>query len=187
MHPHWGTYGRALIACLLVTGATATCGGVVSAENVGDDGGSLGNPSTYVPPPYDAAAVERALALCAGPPGSPDPIPDDDGFRARAVGAWFYCGSMKRTDTTPTSGTGLELASDGYWYNLVNDGDGGVVRDLKHWGSYRLCKQCPDAIILEPAEIGALLQPVYFRSGPREMSALSESIPTYEWMVAFGQ
>jgi hypothetical protein len=186
MHFHWCSHGWAVIVYLLVAEATAACGGVVSTENLGADGGSLESPPTYVPPPYDAAAVKRARALCAGPLGPQDPATDDNGFRERAIGAWFYCDSLKPTDTTPTSGVGLELASDGYWYNLVNDADGGVVRDLKNWGLYRLCKQCPDAIILQPP-MGALLQPVYFRRGPREMSALSDSTPTYGWMVAFGQ
>jgi hypothetical protein len=190
--PRWSC-GRGVLACLLLAESTVTCGargGLFSAESVAADGGmaggdALGSAPTYVPPPYDAAALERARALCAGPLGPPDPVTNDDGFRARAIGAWFYCGPTKPTDTTPTSGTGLELASDGYWYNLVNDGDGGVARDPKNRGSYRLSLVGPAAAII--LENTATLDEIAFRSGPREMISRSDSAATYAWMVAFGQ
>jgi hypothetical protein len=88
------------------------------------------------------------------------------------------------SDTTPTKGIGLELADSGNWYGLLDDGNGGAVRDGKNWGSYRLCKECPDAIVFDMIPT---MQPVWFRTGPREMRADSLSAPTFEWMVALAQ
>jgi hypothetical protein len=134
-----------IAAGTLVGMLAAGCGGKVNGpgdNGSGDDGGGedAGTPEPLPadaspPPPqrdagatsFDMGQVQQAQAQCGLSHGAEDPVSTWGNAQAELVGAWYLCSGSTALSAT-TFSPGIELATDGTWYRLASDGQGGLTR-----------------------------------------------------------
>ena len=90
----------------------------------GGDNGSGTNTATEPPPPTYSINTSGNCGLADGPVHPAASVNDVDQL---IVGQWIRC-SGKPFDDSGNDGYGLELAADGTYYDLADDGSGGVVQ-----------------------------------------------------------
>ena len=75
---------------------------------------------------FSSTRVASALAQCTLPHGPPVTVSTGNDVLEQATGAWILCPPESSAIETLLS-PGLVLESDGQWYRLVDDGNGGLT------------------------------------------------------------
>lgn len=173
--------GRSFGPCACASPAD---GGGIVGVSPGDGGGEEAGA-------FSSTRVAAALAQCNLPHGPPVTVSTGNDVVAQATGAWLLCPTESSAIAALLS-PGLVLGSEGQWYRLVDDGNGGLtaamgVQGQGPWSAFceasssitnsQTCifSGLPDIYLRietlgnDSSPSGCLVAPAAFESSPRRM------------------
>jgi hypothetical protein len=166
---------------------------------------SVANPGPFVVGDASGAElftpqrVAAALATCGLPHGPAVTLSTVGEKRAQLVGSWFFCPVTGGPETAYSDpDRSMAFTSDGQWYNLLLDPDGGLVHGygVVNQGTYSIGEESDasdDAslngspnVYIQLAAGGINGDAISFETSPSRMFVVIGTAGTEEWFVSLG-